>query len=152
MWAISFRKSKLTCPRWPERQSAYIYIHTRIYMYVCICVCLNTHTQRHLCMGARFGETSPVPWLREQRSPNRTLPSRPWRTSPRGSLAGYHAPIPLVLGGWRAESWPVLGIAEKHKKCLWFWLFPRDLYPFSDSPHTAAKATAYTHSFSKHFC
>lgn len=75
-----------------------------------------------------------VPLLKEQRSPDKTQQSLAWRMSPLGGLAGCPAPVPLVLRGWGAESWPVLGIAEKLKKCLWFWLLPRDVYPCSDSP------------------
>lgn len=51
----------------------------------------------------------------------------------------------LVLRDWRTESGTIPGTAEKHKKGLLVWLFPRTS-PGSVS-HTTAMPTACTQSF-----
>lgn len=117
----------------------YIYINTPVHLFVSVL----THTHRYLPCVHILESPAILPCLREQRSPSRTQLSLAQRMSPQSSLASSDTWRSLVLRSWKAESGPISGIAEKHKKCC-FTCSPESGTLAQGLPHHCHAHSLYT--------
>lgn len=117
----------------------YVYINTPVHLFVSVL----THTHRYLPCVHILESPAILPCLREQRSPKRTQMSLAQRMSPQSSLANSDTWRSLVLRGWKAESGPISGIAEKHKKCC-FGCSPESGTLAQGLPHHCHAHSLYT--------
>lgn len=118
----------------------YIYIHKHTCTFVCVCA--YTHTQilamcthfgepshSTLSQGAKVSKQDPAVTCTKNVSPKQSGQLWNWR--------------PLVLRGWKAESGPISGIAEKHKKCC-FGCSPESGTLAQGLPHHCHAHSLYT--------